>query len=70
LPAAVNAAKVDASYENVILEIALPKAEEGKPKKVEVKAKRFLLACSPWSVATRRVGEKANTYQVEQTRND
>jgi HSP20 family protein len=39
LPAAVNAAKVDASYENGILEITLPKVEAAKPKKVTVKAK-------------------------------
>jgi HSP20 family protein len=39
LPTAVNAAKVDASYENGILEITLPKVEAVKPKKVAVKAK-------------------------------
>jgi HSP20 family protein len=39
LPAAVDAAKVDASYENGTLEISLPKVEAAKPKKVAVKAK-------------------------------
>jgi len=38
LPAAINAAKVDATYENGILEISLPKAEEIKPKRIEIKA--------------------------------
>jgi len=39
LPAGVNAAKVDASFENGVLEITLPKAVEVKPKKVQVKSK-------------------------------
>jgi len=39
LPAAVDAAKVDATYENGILEITLPKVEAAKPKRVSVKAK-------------------------------
>ena len=39
LPAAVDAAKLDASYENGILEITLPNVEVAKPRKVTVKAK-------------------------------
>jgi len=39
LPAGVDTGRVDASYENGILEITLPKAEAAKPKRVTVKAK-------------------------------
>ncbi len=39
LPSAVKAEKVEASYEDGILEITLPKAAEAKPKKIAVKAK-------------------------------
>ncbi|MFC1969875.1 Hsp20/alpha crystallin family protein [Chloroflexota bacterium] len=39
LPAAVDPAKVDASYENGILEITLPKVEAAKPKRITVKTK-------------------------------
>jgi HSP20 family protein len=37
LPAAVNAAKVQASFKDGILTVTLPKAEEAKPKHIEVK---------------------------------
>jgi HSP20 family protein len=36
LPSAVNAEKVNASYKDGILEVVLPKAEEAKPKQIEV----------------------------------
>ena len=39
LPSTVQAGKVEASYDNGVLEIALPKAAEARPKKVEVKVK-------------------------------
>jgi HSP20 family protein len=39
LPTAVEAGKVEANYENGILQITLPKAKEAKPKKIEVKLK-------------------------------
>jgi HSP20 family protein len=39
LPAAVQAGKITASYDDGMLEITLPKAAEAKPKRVEVKVK-------------------------------
>ena len=36
LPTQVNAAKVSATYKDGVLTVTLPKAEEAKPKKVEV----------------------------------
>jgi HSP20 family protein len=39
LPSAVDAGKVEAIYENGILLITLPKLEEAKPKKIELKVK-------------------------------
>jgi HSP20 family protein len=36
LPAAVNAKDVKASYQDGILKVVLPKAEEAKPKQIEV----------------------------------
>ncbi len=36
LPAPVDASKVKASYQDGILQIVLPKAEEAKPKQIEV----------------------------------
>jgi len=39
LPSAVDTKKIEASLENGILEVTLPKAAEVKPKKVEISAK-------------------------------
>jgi HSP20 family protein len=39
LPAAVDADKAAAKYENGVVTITLPKTEQAKPKKVEVKGK-------------------------------
>ncbi len=39
LPSTVKADKIDASYADGILTIILPKAEEAKPKQIEVKVK-------------------------------
>lgn len=39
LPTTVAADKIDASYDNGVLTISLPKAEEAKPKEIEVKVK-------------------------------
>jgi len=39
LPTTVKSDKIDASYNNGVLTVALPKAEEAKPKQIEVKVK-------------------------------
>ncbi|HUI11568.1 MAG TPA: Hsp20/alpha crystallin family protein [Bacteroidota bacterium] len=39
LPTAVKAENIDASYRDGVLEITLPKAEEAKPKQIDVKVK-------------------------------
>lgn len=39
LPSSVDSSKVEATYENGILLITLPKIEEAKPKKIELKVK-------------------------------
>jgi HSP20 family protein len=39
LPTTVKSEKIDAVYKDGILQIALPKAEEAKPKQIEVKVK-------------------------------
>jgi HSP20 family protein len=38
LPVAVNGNKVQASYKDGILTVTLPKAEEAKPKQIQIKA--------------------------------
>ncbi len=39
LPSSVDAAKVDAKYENGVLTVALPKREEAKPRTIQVSVK-------------------------------
>jgi HSP20 family protein len=39
LPTTVKSDKIDAIYKDGVLQIALPKAEEAKPKQIEVKVK-------------------------------
>jgi len=39
LPSAIKADRIDASYKDGILTVSLPKAEEAKPKQIEVKVK-------------------------------
>ena len=37
LPSSINADAIEAQYDNGVLRLRLPKAEEGKPKRIEVK---------------------------------
>jgi len=56
LPSTVDAKKIEASYDNGVLEITLPKAAEVKPKKVSISAKKVTSAKKP-SLASKK--EKA-----------
>jgi HSP20 family protein len=40
MPSSVDAKKIEASYEDGVLEVSLPKAPEVKPKKISVSAKK------------------------------
>jgi HSP20 family protein len=42
LPVAVKSDKAEALYENGVLTLTLPKAEEAKPKQIKVKAKKVI----------------------------
>ncbi|MBF0187737.1 MAG: Hsp20/alpha crystallin family protein [Magnetococcales bacterium] len=39
IPTATDATKIEASYRNGVLEVTLPKAEQAKPRAIEVKVK-------------------------------
>jgi HSP20 family protein len=41
IPTAVKTEKIEANFENGILEIALPKAEEVKPKQIKIQTKQL-----------------------------
>jgi HSP20 family protein len=43
LPVAVNADNIDANYENGVLTLTLPKAEETKPRKISVRSQEKLV---------------------------
>ena len=38
LPRSVDSSRISASYVNGVLELQLPKAEEAKPRRIEIKA--------------------------------
>ena len=40
MPSNVDAKKIEASYEDGVLEVSLPKAPEVKPKKIAVSSKK------------------------------
>jgi len=63
LPATVDAKKIEASYENGVLEVSLPKAPEVKPKKVPVAAKKTVTAKK-----TAKVGAKKKEKGTKTTK--
>jgi HSP20 family protein len=46
LPSSVDSSKIEANYENGILEVTLPKSPEVKPKKIAVSAKKKALSAA------------------------
>ena len=57
LPSTVDAKKIEASYEDGVLEVTIPKAAEVKPKKVPISAKKITSAKKSSSASKR---EKAS----------
>jgi len=58
LPSTVDAKKIEASYDNGVLEITLPKAAEVKPKKVSISAKKVTSAKKPSSASRKEKAGK------------
>lgn len=42
LPSSVDASKIEANYEKGILKLKIPKAEEAKPKRIEIKTPKMI----------------------------
>lgn len=42
LPSTVDASKIEANYEKGVLKLQIPKAEEAKPKRIEVKTPKMI----------------------------
>jgi HSP20 family protein len=57
LPSTVDASKIEAGYEDGVLEISLPKATEVKPKKVAVSTKKAASAKKPASAPKKKASK-------------
>ena len=58
LPSTVDTKKIEASYDNGVLEVTLPKAAEVKPKKVPITAKKITPAKKPSATSKKEKADK------------
>jgi len=61
LPSTVDAKQIEASYDDGVLEVMLPKAAEVKPKKVPVSAKKVTSVKKPSSASKKEKASKEIT---------
>jgi len=59
IPSSVNADKISASFEDGVLEVALPKSAKGKPRKLTVSAKKKAASKKKTARSTKKRAVKA-----------